>query len=107
MGFSKKQIKSFNYQFKLECLNEIGYHLNLELDKICLLSSDKQDDLIHNYFNLSEKESKALSLIVLTKKYGATNYEVFQAYDKIDVTDKEKDGLAKTFSKLADILTLK
>ena len=107
MGFTKKQVKGFNHQFKAECLTEIGYHLDLGLDKICLLSSDKQDDLIHNYFNLSEKESKALSLIVLTKKYGATNYEVFQAYDKIDVTEKEKEGLAKTFTKLADILTLK
>jgi hypothetical protein len=107
MGFTKKQIKGFNYQFKAECLTEIGYHLNLELDKICLLSSDKQDNLIHNYFNLSEKESQLLSLIVLNKKYGATNYEIFQAYDKIDVTEKEKEGLAKTFTKLAEILTLK
>jgi hypothetical protein len=107
MGFTKKQIKGFNYQFKVECLTEVGHHLNLELDKICLLSSNKQDDLIHNYFNLTKKESQLLSLIVLNKKYGATNYEVFQAYDKIDVTDKEKEVLAKTFTKLAEILTLK
>jgi hypothetical protein len=104
MGFTKKQIKAMNHEFKAECLTEIGYQLNLSLEQICFLTPDKQDELIHIHFNLTEKESQAINLILLLKQSGSSTPEIFQQIDKISNSDKEVERFFKKLNTLGEVL---
>jgi len=106
MGFTKKQIKAMNHEFKSECLTEIAYQLNLSLEKICFLTPNKQDELMYIYFNLTEKENQAIHLILLLNESGSSTSEIFQQIDKISNRDKEVESFYKKLNNLGEVLEL-